>query len=118
MTFANALPDKWEYLRGEKFGTLLQAETLGSRMALEQTKTPLVELRVGEATEMEAGRLIAMLEIATVLTGWLLDINPLNQPHVELGKRLANARLGASGYDKESKELEHFLGREPNIQEF
>ncbi|MCG8529160.1 MAG: glucose-6-phosphate isomerase [Desulfovibrionales bacterium] len=118
LTFADDLPDKWEYLRGEKFGELLHAETLGSRMALGQTDTPLIELRVGETTEVEAGRLIAMLEIATVLTGWLLDINPLNQPHVELGKRLANARLGASGYDKESKELEHFLGREPNLQEF
>lgn len=118
MTFADDLPEKWSYLRGEKFGTLLQAETLGCRMALGQTHTPLVEIRVGEATEVEAGRLIALLEIATVLTGWLLEINPLNQPHVELGKRLANARLGASGYDEESKELDNFLGREPDIQEF
>jgi glucose-6-phosphate isomerase len=118
MTFADDLPEKWDYLRGVKFGTMLQAETLGSRMALGQTDTPLVEIRVGETTEMEAGRLIALLEIATVLTGWLLEINPLNQPHVELGKRLANARLGATGYDEESKQLEHFLGREPDIQEF
>ena len=118
ITFANDLPEKWDYLRGEKFGTLLQAEALGSRMALSQTHTPLVEIRVGETTENEAGRLIALLEIATVLTGWLLNINPLNQPQVELGKRLANARLGATGYDEESKQLEHFLGREPDIQEF
>lgn len=118
LTFADDLPEKWSYLRGEKFGTLLQAEALGSRMALGQTDTPLIEIRVGETTETEAGRLIALLEIATVLTGWLLEINPLNQPHVELGKRLANARLGASGYDEESKQLEHFLGREPDIQEF
>ncbi len=116
--FGKDLPEAWSYLRGARFGDLLQAEGLGTQMALTKTGTPLVELRMGTTGEEEAGRLMALLEIATVLTGWLLDINPLDQPAVELGKRLANARLGAAGYAEESADLEAFLGRKPEQQEF
>lgn len=116
--FGEDLPEKWAYLRGAHFGDLLQAEGLGTQMALASQQTPLVEMRMGKADEEQAGKLIALLEIATVLTGWLLDINPLDQPAVELGKRLANARLGASGYDAESADLEAFLGKTPRQQEF
>ena len=41
--------------------------------------------------------------------GWLMGINPLDQPAVELGKRLANTRLGASGYPREAADLAEFL---------
>lgn len=116
--FGNDLPEEWAYLRGAHFGDLLQAEGLGTQMALTKTGTPLIELRMGRTGEEEAGRLMALLEITTVLTGWLLDINPLDQPAVELGKRLANARLGAQGYAEESADLEAFLGRAPEQQEF
>lgn len=116
--FGKDVPEQWSYLRGAHFGDLLQAEGLGTQMALAKTGTPLVEVRMGQTGEEEAGRLMALLEITTVLTGWLLNINPLDQPAVELGKRLANARLGASGYAEESADLEAFLGREPELQEF
>ena len=59
-----------------------------------------------------------LLEIATVLTGWLMGINPLDQPAVELGKRLANARLGAPGYGEESAALASFLSRARDEQSF
>ena len=57
----------------------------------------------------------------TILTGWLLDINPIDQPAVELGKRLANARLGASGHQEELSALNAFLAKEGKggaLQEF
>jgi glucose-6-phosphate isomerase len=52
---------------------------------------------------------MALLEAATLFTGWLMDINPIDQPAVELGKRLANARLGAPGYATEEADLNRFL---------
>ena len=116
--FGEDLPEKWAYLRGAHFSDLLQAEGLGTQMALNKCHVPLVEMRMGAADEEAAGRLIALLEITTLLTGWLLGINPLDQPAVELGKRLANARLGAPGYDAESADLEAFLSRAPEQQEF
>ena len=105
------VPDKWAYLKGKKFGDLLDAEGLGTRMALAECNVPLVEARMGATDEASAGKLMGLLELATILTGWLLDINPIDQPAVELGKRLANARLGASGYPEEHAALEKFLAR-------
>ncbi len=117
-SFGPDLPDHWSWLRGRRFGELLQAEALGTRMALTQCATPLVELRMDSPGEASAGGLIALLELTTLFCGWLLDINPLDQPAVELGKRLANARLGAGGYSKESALLAEFLAARENLQSF
>ena len=116
--FPEDMPDEWSWLRGKPFGSLLDAEGLGTRMALCQTATPLVHARMGSVDEKAAGALMMLLEAATVFTGWLMDINPLDQPAVELGKRLANARLGAAGYAKEEADLAAYLGTKAEEQEF
>ncbi len=116
--FPADIPEKWSYLRGRHFGVLLDAEAIGTRMALVQSQVPLVSLMPAAADEEAAGAMMLLLEAATVLTGWLLDINPIDQPAVELGKRLANARLGASGYAEEQRELSAFLGIPPRVQAY
>lgn len=110
--FGKDVPGKWGWLIGKHFGDLLQAEALGTRMALCMNKVPLVNIAMADAGEEAAGRLMGLCMTATILTGWLLDINPIDQPAVELGKRLANARLGAPGHDKEQRDLEAFLAKE------
>ena len=117
-TFPQDLPETWSYLRGVPFGRLLDAEGLGTRMALAKTQTPLVHIRMGSSDAHAAGALMMLLEAATVFTGWLMDINPLDQPAVELGKRLANARLGAAGYAAEEADLAAFLGVPEKLQVF
>ncbi len=115
--FPDALPDNFAFLKGRRFGELLQAEALGTRMALTRTGVPLVALDAPKAGLYDAGKLIMLLELTTLLTGWLLDINPLDQPAVELGKRLANARLGAQGYVEEKADLKAFLEGERILRE-
>ncbi len=115
--FAEDLPEGFDYVRGVRFGELLRAEGLGTQMALCKCKVPLVELRLEESGEREAGKMIALLGAATILCGWLLDINPLDQPAVELGKRLAKARLGAEGLENEKADLKAFLTGDREQQE-
>jgi glucose-6-phosphate isomerase len=107
--FPDDLPPSFDYLRGKHFGDLLQAEALGTQMALSKHHVPLVEIRLGADTIRQAGKLVALTGLATILTGWLLDLNPLDQPAVELGKRLALARLGAPGLGEEKADLDAFL---------
>lgn len=107
--FPPDLPEKWSFLRGHAFGDLLNAESLGTRMALAGADTPILGLRLGGITEEHIGRLMALLEIATLLTGLNMGIDPLDQPAVELGKRLANAYLGADGLSQEKQMLADFL---------
>jgi glucose-6-phosphate isomerase len=107
--FPDDLPDQWRWLQNKRFGELLDAEALGTCMALAQSQTPLVRVQMADSSERAAGSLMALLEAATLLTGWLMDINPIDQRAVELGKRLANARLGAPGYAAEEADLKRFL---------
>ncbi len=116
--FPQNLPDSWQWLCGKPFGSLLDAEGLGTRMALTKSQTPLVHIHMAKSDERAAGALMLLLEAATIFTGWLMDINPIDQPAVELGKRLANARLGAPGYAQEEAELTAFLATKHEVQEF
>lgn len=116
--FGNDLPEQWAWLRGRSFGALLGAEALGTRMALCQSGVPLVHMHMGSLKERAAGSMMMLLEAATVFTGWLMDINPVDQPAVELGKRLANCHLGASGYKEEAENLAAFLAAPAQQEEF
>jgi glucose-6-phosphate isomerase len=44
-------------------------------------------------------------EVATTLAGGLLNINPYDQPAVQLGKEYTFALMGKSGYEKQAKQL-------------
>ncbi len=117
-TFPATLPEGWQFLAGKPFSCLLEAEALGTRMALSMHDVPLVQICLDDASERSGGKLMMLLEIATVLTGWLMGINPLDQPAVELGKRLANARLGKPGYAEEEACLAAYLQTAENRQAF
>ena len=118
--FGNDMPEAWDWLNGKHFGDLLLAEGLGTRMALIKSQVPLLHVAMNTADEAAAGKLMGLCMSATILTGWLMDINPIDQPAVELGKRLANARLGAPGLDAESRDLAAFLQTQNSafLQEF
>lgn len=135
--FPQNLPEQWQLLKGKRFGNLLQAESLGTRMAMHSAAIPLVTLDMADLGPHAAGRFMMLLELMTLFTGWLLDINPLDQPAVELGKQLANAELAtiqathtvdapktphknaaAEIYSKEQEQLQLFKKRTPHKQEF
>jgi glucose-6-phosphate isomerase len=118
MAFPDDIPEKFAYIKNRKFGELLQAEGLGTKMALCKTGVPLVEMQLASADEKAAGKLMGLLMAATIFTGWILNINPIDQPAVELGKRLAMARMGAGGLTAEKKDLDAFLSTERKEQEF
>jgi glucose-6-phosphate isomerase len=116
--FSAETPDKWSYLRGQHFGDVLAAETVGALGAFAANDIPLVKLNMERLDEFGAGSLMALLELTTLFEGWLLGINPLDQPAVEYGKRLANARLGAAGYTQENKDLQAYFSAPDETTDF
>ncbi len=107
--FPQGLPAQWKWLENKHFGELLHAEALGTRMSLHKHAVPLLHIDMAKTDEEAAGSLMTLLEISTLFTGWLMNINPLDQPAVEMGKRFANARLGAEGYEVEQDQLNAFM---------
>lgn len=116
--FQDDIPDNFAYLKGKSFGELIHAEGMGTKMALSANKVPLIEMQMGDDSEEAAGRLMGLLMAATIFTGWLIEINPIDQPAVEMGKLLAKARLGADGLQKEKDSLNAFLSTKREEQKF
>ncbi|HMM38674.1 MAG TPA: glucose-6-phosphate isomerase [Desulfovibrio sp.] len=116
--FPASLPEKFGYVADKTFGELLSAEAFGTRMALTRSGVPLVEIALERDTPRAAGKVMGLLGAATILTGRLLDIDPLDQPAVELGKRLAQARMGCPGLDREKADLDACMLQLRDAQEF
>jgi len=82
------------FLGGHTLGELLDVECRATASALARAGRPSMTMEVDAADAWHVGGLMMWLMQATTLAGALYRVNPLNQPGVELGKRLASKDLG------------------------
>ena len=61
-----------------------------------------------EITEENIGEFIFLYEMQTVIAGYFLQINPLDQPGVEAGKIATYALMGKKGFEKEAEEINKY----------
>ena len=71
---------------------------------------PNIVLEVEAMDEFNLGYLIYFLEKACAISGYILGINPFDQPGVESYKKNMFALLGKPGYEDRKAELEARLG--------
>jgi glucose-6-phosphate isomerase len=88
------------YLGGHSLGELLDTERRSTMEALRQQGRPNLCLEIEDLSPWAMGELFMLFEIATVFTGALYGINPLDQPGVELSKRLTYGLLGREGFER------------------
>jgi glucose-6-phosphate isomerase len=81
------------YLGGHSLGELLSVERRATSVALASAGRPNMTLELERLDAWHVGGLLMLLELATVLAGMLYEIDPLDQPGVELGKRFTYAML-------------------------
>lgn len=72
---------------------------------------PNIVISVPEMNEYELGHLIYFFEKACAISGYMLGVNPFNQPGVESYKKNMFALLGKSGYESQKAELERRLSK-------
>lgn len=94
----------------------LHAEQRGVEAALREAQRPSSTLRLNGVSEESIGAFVVTLEVATAITGYLLDINPFDQPGVELGKRYAHGILGHNNYSTYLERLREDDARIPKRQ--
>ncbi len=82
------------YLQGLPLEKAMDHERRGTMAALALQGRPLCGLEMERMDEWNLGGLIYFLETVTALTGFLLGINPFDQPGVEEGKGYALALCG------------------------
>ena len=86
------------FLGGHTLGELLDIECRATASALARAGRPSMTMSVGAVDAWHLGGLLMWLMQATTIAGALYRVNPLDQPGVELGKRLANKELGHPDY--------------------
>lgn len=89
-----------DYLAGHSLGELLDVERRATAEALRRRGRPNMTIEISRVSPSSVGELVMLFEIATVLAGALYEVDPLDQPGVELGKRLTYGWLGRDGYDR------------------
>jgi glucose-6-phosphate isomerase len=88
------------YLGGHSLAELLETERKASMEALRQQGRPNLAIEVEDLTPGALGGLFMLFMITTVYAGALYGVDPLDQPGVELSKRLTYGLLGRDGYEK------------------
>ena len=77
----------------------------GTQLAHTDGSVPNLIIRIPEQSEFYLGELFYFFEYACGISGYLLGVNPFNQPGVESYKKNMFALLGKPGYEDLSKEL-------------
>ena len=101
--------DGLNFLAGKSMDFIRQQAMDGTLLAHVEGGVPNVTLRTGSVNEQTLGGLIYFFEYACGLSGYLLDVNPFDQPGVEAYKKNMFALLGKPGYEDRKAELEASL---------
>ena len=102
--------DGLNFLAGKPMSFVSRKAFEGTLLAHNDGAVPNVVLEADAMDEDTLGYLLYYLEKACAVSGYVLGVNPFDQPGVESYKRNMFALLGKPGYEKEKEALERRLG--------
>lgn len=97
--------DGLNYLAGKDMDFVNKSAMNGTILAHTDGNVPNLMVTIPEQNEFYLGELFYFYEFACGLSGYLLGVNPFNQPGVESYKRNMFALLGKPGFEAEREEL-------------
>ncbi len=97
--------DGLNFLAGKHVDQVNKMAELGTRLAHVDGGVPNIRIILPELSEYWIGQLIYMFEKACGISGYVLGVNPFNQPGVEAYKKNMFALLNKPGYEEESKAI-------------
>ena len=101
--------DGLNFLAGEKMSVVNDKARLGTLLAHTEGGVGNLIVEVDKLGAEEIGYLIYFFEKACAISGYILGVNPFNQPGVESYKKNMFALLGKPGYESEKEKLEKQL---------
>ncbi len=103
--------DGLNFLAGKDMDYIATQAMDGTLLAHVEGGVPNLIIRAGEINAFTLGELIYFFEYSCGLSGYILDVNPFDQPGVEAYKKNMFALLGKPGYEDMGAELRAKLGR-------
>lgn len=97
--------DGLNYLAGKSVDFINKSAMKGVLLAHTDGDVPNLVIKLPEQNEFYLGQLFYFFEFSCGVDGYMLGINPFNQPGVESYKRNMFALLGKPGFEKEREEL-------------
>ena len=97
--------DGLNYLAGKDMDFVNKSAMNGTILAHTDGNVPNLMVKIPEQDEFYLGELFYFFEFACGVSGYILGVNPFNQPGVESYKRNMFALLGKPGYEAEREEL-------------
>ncbi len=97
--------DGLNFLAGQTMDFVNRRAFLGTVLAHVDGGVPNICIEVPEMNEYEFGYLVYFFEKACAMSGYILGVNPFNQPGVESYKKNMFALLGKPGYEEQKEQL-------------
>ncbi|WLD92661.1 glucose-6-phosphate isomerase [Alkalihalobacillus sp. AL-G] len=104
--------DKLNFLSGKTMDFVNKKASEGTLLAHTDGGVPNLMLNIPELTAYHFGYMVYFFEKACAISGYLLGVNPFNQPGVEAYKKNMFALLGKPGFEDLKEELERRLRNE------
>ncbi len=98
--------DEMNFIQGKRLGEVNKMAELGTMLAHVSGGVPNITITLDKINETSLGELIYFFEKACGVSGYLLGVNPFDQPGVEAYKKNMFALLGKPGFEKMKAEIE------------
>jgi glucose-6-phosphate isomerase len=103
---SSGLEDGLGYLEGRTWPEIEEKAYEGTKLAHHQGGVPILVLEVPTRNAFFLGQMIYLFEKACGISGYLLGVNPFNQPGVEAYKENMFALLGKPGFEDKAAGLQ------------
>ena len=101
--------DGLNFLAGKRIDEVNKMAELGTRLAHVDGGVPNIKIEIPELSEYYLGQLIYFFEKACGISGYILGVNPFDQPGVEAYKKNMFALLNKPGFEKDHEEIQKRL---------
>ena len=95
--------DQLNYLAGKRLSEVNHNAETGTILAHNDGGVPILTVSIPVLNEYYLGQLIYFFELACAISGYILDVNPFDQPGVEAYKTNMFALLNKPGFEEASK---------------
>ena len=97
--------DQLNYIAGKRISEVNHKAELGTVLAHEDGGVPNLRIVIPEVSARVLGELIYFFEMACAVSGYMLEVNPFDQPGVEAYKKNMFALLGKKGFEEQTAML-------------
>jgi len=100
--------DQLNYLAGKRLSEVNHNAETGTTLAHNDGNVPIITITIHALDEYYTGQMIYFFEMACAISGYILDVNPFDQPGVEAYKNNMFALLNKPGFEEAWKKIKAY----------